>query len=82
MRDIFISIRGIFRLNRWSKNSMNLWLDVGHKQGTDIKKMRHILRIFINSMIMLNIIVLKIWKVWNARKPQKVLSNQFRELLW
>ncbi|KAL3831046.1 hypothetical protein ACJIZ3_019848 [Penstemon smallii] len=56
---------------------MNLWLDVGHKQRTESEKMRHILRILINLMIML-----KIWKAWNARKPQKVLSNQFRKVLW
>ncbi|KAL3839297.1 hypothetical protein ACJIZ3_023888 [Penstemon smallii] len=82
MRDRFISIRDKFRSNRWSKNSMNIWLYVEHKQGTDSKKMRHIRRIFINLMIMLKIMVLRIWKAWNARKSQKVLSNQFRKLLW
>ncbi|KAL3849501.1 hypothetical protein ACJIZ3_011383 [Penstemon smallii] len=82
MRGRFRSIRGRFRSNRWLKKSMNLWLDVGHEQGTESEKMRHILRILINSMIMLKIMMLKILKAWNVRRPQKVLSNQFRKLLW
>ncbi|KAL3824110.1 hypothetical protein ACJIZ3_020139 [Penstemon smallii] len=82
MRDKFRSIRGRFRSNRWSKKSMILSLDVGHKQGTESEKMRHILRILINSMIILKSMMLKIWKAWNAWKPQKVLSNQFKKLPW
>ncbi|KAL3814725.1 hypothetical protein ACJIZ3_015993 [Penstemon smallii] len=61
---------------------MILSLDVGHEQGTESEMMRHILRILINSMIILKSMMLKIWKAWNARKPQKVLSNQFKKLPW